>query len=440
MARFATALTTIAFILLAVAAPGQAGDRWTIIHAGRVLDVPGGRPRGKTSIIIKNERILALRKGFITGAPDASAKDASAKNPQIIDWSDKFVLPGLIDSHVHITVEISPHIRLDEVTLYDADRAFDAAVYARRTLAAGFTTVRDLGSRGYAAFALRNAIKAGKLPGPRLLVAGDMISPLGGHGDMTGYREGVFPGPLPNTCSGVADCRRAVRYEIKRGADVIKLSATGGVLSPIATGTEQEFFPDELRALVETGHLMGKRVSAHAHGTNGIKAALRAGVDSIEHGTFLDDEAIALFHDTGAWLVPTMLAGATVAKMAEIKGYFPPAIRDKARRVGPQMRDTVRRAYQAGVKIAFGTDSGVSKHGQNARELALMVAAGMPPAAVLKAATVNASQLLNRAQDIGTLEPGKYADLIATDGDPLEDITVLSGALAVMKGGVLYQP
>lgn len=414
-------------------------DEWSIIHCGMLLAVPGKAPHSNVSIIVQNGRIVEVRSGFI--AADALTEAGEAK-VRTIDLCDSFVMPGLIDCHTHITGEYTADIRLRRVQETDADSAINGVVYARRTLEAGFTTIRNVGSSGDAAFALRDAIEAGLVVGPRILVAGESISPTGGHSDSTlGYRADLFdtPGAMQGIADGPAACRQAVRAQIKRGADVIKLTATGGVLSATAAGTEQQFFDDELRAIIETAHLLGRKVAAHAHGTKGINAALRAGVDSIEHGTFLDDESISLFNDTGAFLVPTILAGKTVAEHALEEGYYPASVAQKAQAVGPVIQGAFAKAVRGGVRIAFGTDSGVSEHGRNAEEFALMVEAGMGEMQAIIAATINAAKLLGLSDEIGTIEPGKAADIIAVDTNPLTDITALQHVRFVMRHGVAYK-
>jgi len=352
------------------------------------------------------------------------------------------VLPGLIDCHTHITGEYSKDVHLRRVQESDADSAIEATVFARRTLLAGFTTIRNVGSIGDSAFALRDAIKEGTVPGPRILVAGRAITPTGGHADRTnGYRDDLFdlPGAMEGVADGVGAVRQAVRAQVKRGADVIKCTATGGVLSNVGAGVEQQFFADELEAIVETAHLLNRKVAAHAHGATGIKAALRAGVDSIEHGTYLDDECIALFIETGAYLVPTIHAGKFVEAKAEEEGYFPAPVRAKAAAVGPVIQGAFGRAHRAGVRIAFGTDVGVGEHGTNAEEFIYMIEAGMSPADAITSATVNAADLLGLSDEIGTIEPGKSADMIAVSGNPMRDVEVLLDVRFVMKAGRVYK-
>tara|TARA_B100001939_G_scaffold347241_1_gene368221 strand:+ start:1850 stop:3166 length:1317 start_codon:yes stop_codon:yes gene_type:complete len=416
----------------ATAADHKEQPHWTIIHAGTLMTDAREEVRREQSILIKNDRIEEIRPGYVMPEELDQVSEAD-----IIDLRGQFVMPGMIDSHTHVTMEISKNSRLEAVTLTEADYAIMGVPFARRILAAGFTTIRNVGGPRDGIFALRDGINRGLVDGPRILAAGYTISPLGGHGDTNGFRQGVIE-PDSGICNGADDCRRAVREQIKFGADVIKYVATGGVLSNIAAGTGQQFTDAEQRAIVETAHSMGRKVAAHAHGADGINAALKAGVDSIEHGTYLDKESIKLFKKTGAYHVPTVLAGITAAEMAEIPGTLPPASVDKARKVGPQIMEALSRSYKSGVKIAFGTDSGVSKHGINGRELELMVEAGMPERAVLEAATVNAADLLGLADEIGTLEKGKVADIIAARGNPLEDISTLRTPSFVMARGKAF--
>jgi imidazolonepropionase-like amidohydrolase len=400
-----------------------------LIYAGTLYAVPGQEPLKEQTVYVKDGRIEKIVAGFVR----ASAGE------RVVDLQNAFVLPGLIDCHVHILGELSATSRLEQVENEDEYLALRGAAYALRTLRAGFTTVRDLGERSPAIFALRKAINEGLIAGPRLVVAGSTLSPTGGHAQTYGYKDDVNAlFASSGTCDGVDDCRKAVRRQVARGADVIKLVATGGVLSNISAGVDQQFTDEELAAIVKTAHSLGKRVAAHAHGAGGINAALRAGVDSIEHGSYVSPESISLFRTKGAYLVPTVIAGVTVAEHAKTSGFLTPPQRAKALQVGPLMQAALGRAYNGGVKIAFGTDMGVGVHGQNAKEFALMVGAGMPPAEVLKAATVNAADLLQLSSTIGTIEAGKTADIIAVPRDPTRDIKVMERVSFVMRGGAIY--
>ncbi len=421
-------------LLVGLTNAAQAADQWLVVHAGTLLAVPGQPPKSNQTVIIKNGRITEVRDGF------AMPVLAEGGDMEVVDLSDRFVLPGLLDMHTHLTGEFDPRYKLKAVTESAADTVLQAAVYARRTLQAGFTTVRNLGAEPEVIFALRDAIKAGKTEGPRIIAAGNAISATGGHGDAHGFREDVLAlFVADNTCDGADDCRRAVRAQIKRGADVIKITATGGVLSEVAAGTGQQLFDDELAAIVETAHGLGRKVAAHAHGVDGINAALRAGVDSVDHGTYSDAESFRLYKKNGAYMVPTMLAGVTVIAMAETSDFMPPKIREKALRTGRQHKQVVTAAHKAGVKIAYGTDSGVSKHGNNALEFGLLVAAGLSEMEAIVAATISAADLVGLSKEVGTIEPGKAADLVATANSPLDDITEMERIRFVMRNGIVYK-
>lgn len=417
------------------AALGQraAGDEdagFKVIHAGHLIAVPGEGAREDMSVIVRDGRIEGIEDGFAT--PDGA---------EIIDLSDHWVLPGLIDSHVHILRERGPNTRLERFTLSSADMAFQGARNARTTLMAGFTTIQDVGGDLEAIMALRRALENGDAIGPRLRAAGPSISPSGGHSDINGFNPEITEKFASRfACNGADDCARATRQLIQNGADIIKITATGGVLSDTGAGLEVQFFQDELEAIVQAAEMMGRRVTAHAHGLSGVNAFLRAGGHAIEHGTFLDRESISLFRDNDAFLVPTVLAGEFVALAAEEGAdWMSPFQRQKALEAGPQMLDMLRRAHAGGVTIAFGTDSGVSRHGDNAREFELMVEAGMTPEEAIRAATVNASRHLGMDDDIGTLEAGKYADIIAVGADPLDDISALWDVTFVMRDGMEHK-
>ena len=416
-----------ALCALWLSAGAQAGDK--LIYAGTLFAVPGQEPLKEQTVFVRDGRILKVEAGFIR--PSAGEI--------VIDLRNFYVLPGLVDCHVHILSELNAKSRLEQVESEEPYVALRGAAYALRTLRAGFTTVRDLGERSSAIFALKKAINEGLIAGPRLVVAGSTLSPTGGHVQTYGYREEINAlFASTGVCDGVDECRKAVRTQVSRGADVIKLVATGGVLSNISAGVDQQFTDEELAVIVKTAHGLGKRVAAHAHGAGGINATLRAGVDSIEHGSYVDDMSISLFRKTGAYLVPTVIAGVTVAEHAKEQGFLTAAQREKALKVGPLMQAALGRAYKGGVKIAFGTDMGVGVHGQNAKEFALMVGAGMPAMEALKAATVNAADLLQLSNVIGTVEPNKMADIVAVAKDPRSDIRTMERMSFVMRNGTVY--
>ncbi|GAA0765531.1 MULTISPECIES: metal-dependent hydrolase family protein [Brevundimonas] len=399
------------------------------VQVGRLLaDPASGRVLRDKTLVIRGNQVVEIRDGFV-GEGD------------VVDLRSAFVLPGLIDSHVHLTGESSPTSRLDGVTQSDATQAMVGARYARRTLNAGFTTVADLGASNEAIFALRDAIRLGDVPGPRIIASGSAVSVHGGHGDVNGYRDDILHLLSPESiCSGPEDCRRAVRMQVRSGADIIKITATGGVLSNTAAGLAQQFTEDELASIVEVAHRMGRQVTAHAHGVDGINAFLKAGGDSIEHGTYLDDASIQLFKQHNAWLVPTLMAGDFVARIASSPdNFFTPAQTAKALEAGPKMLDMAARAHRGGVRIAFGTDTGVSAHGDNAQEFALLVRAGLTPLEAIQAATVGAAEHLRIQNEAGRLAPGMPADLVAVSGDPLTDVTELERVRFVMKGGQVFR-
>ena len=412
---------------------GQAWAQTQVIHAGELLAQPGQKPLKKQSIIIENGKIIDVKKGYVA----ASDYGNEAK---LIDLSDHFVMPGMMDMHVHLQGELSPNNDSETLRLSQADVAMKSTMFANKVLMAGFTTVRDLGASPEGIFALRDAINKGWVNGPRIIAAGSSVAVTGGHGDVDGMKAELIEKYTPKTiCDGPYDCRRATRHAIKYGADVIKITSTGGVLSDTNTGTGQQMTDDELKEVVETAHGLGRKVASHAHAADGINAALRAGVDSIEHGSYANKESIKLFKKTGAYLVPTLLAGDTVVGLAKNSNFMSEAIKAKAIRVGADMTANFKASYQAGVKIAFGTDSGVSKHGTNAKEAVLMRNAGMKTSDILKAATVNAADLVGLGDSLGTIEAGKYADIIATDGSPLADIEQLLDVDFVMKSGKVYK-
>ena len=425
----------VALPLLAAGLCAQA--QTLVVQAGQLLDRPEAAPRGAATLLVRDGVVAEVRDGH--HGPEAF----EAEGARIVDLRQHFVLPGLIDSHVHLTNDLGGVAgQIAAVQRSQADNALEAAVNARKTLAAGFTTVRNLGDGDGEIRALRDAINAGKLPGPRILTANTSISATAGHGDPTlGYRAELH-GALDsagNTCDGVDSCRRAVRRQVAQGADVIKMLVTGGVNSRIGAGLGAQMFEDEARAVVETARMYGKKVAVHAHGADGIRLALRLGVDSIEHGTLLDAEGVRLFRESGAYYVPTLsTVNGYKQRLAANPDAYTGEVLDKIQwRIGITGK-SLEQAVPAGVKIAFGTDAGVSLHGRNADEFELMVQHGMTPAQAIVAATRNAADLLGLADRVGSLEPGKQADLIAVRGNPLEDVRVLKQVDLVMKGGEVF--
>lgn len=409
----------------------QVGNEWKIIHAGTLLADAREAVMTEQSIIVRNNLIVEIRDGYVQ--PD---QVSGAGNAQVVDLRDEFVMAGLIDSHTHILGQQEPNRRELAVTRSSEFSTLMGVEFGMRTLRAGFTTIRNVGASRNAVFALRDAINQGIVMGPRIRASGQGITPTGGHGDGGGFRDDVFPEPHSGVCDGPTECRKAVRTQIKYGADHIKYVATGGVLSMTATGTEQQFTDEEQIALIQAAHAMGRKVAAHAHGKTGMMAALRAGVDSIEHGSYLDEEVADLFVATGAYLVPTLIAGHTVERIAsERPTFYTPEVRQKALEVGPIMRNALRIAYEKGVKIAYGTDAGVNDHGTNAYEAVLMNQAGVPARDILISATVNAADLIGISDITGTIAAGKDADIVAYGRNPLDDVAALMEPAYVMARG-----
>ncbi|NBB69978.1 MAG: amidohydrolase family protein [Alphaproteobacteria bacterium] len=403
----------------------------TWVRCGGVIDVDAGERLGAHTLIVDEAKVSELRSGH----PDW------AEGADRIDLSGLTCLPGLMDMHTHLTSESSRDSYINRFTLNEADVALRGAEYARKTIEAGFTTVRDLGDSFNASIALRDAINDDRIPGPRVFTSAKSLATTGGHADPTnGWRSDLAgdPGPREGVLNGVAEARAAVRQRYKDGADLIKITATGGVLSVASSGENAQFRMDELEAVIETAADYGMHVAAHTHGSEGMKRAVEAGIHSIEHGTFMTDEIMALMIEKGTWYVPTISAGKFVAEKAEIDGYFPPVVAAKARRIGPIIQQTFERAHAAGVPIAFGTDCGVCPHGSNAKEFGYMVEAGMSPADALRTATLHAAQLLGREEELGRLQPGYAADLIAVEGNPLDDVTILEDVRFVMRDGQVF--
>ena len=415
------------FLLLTVTAFAQK----TLIYCGQLIDVKKSEVQKEMTIIVQGNKIQDVIKGY----SPATAAD------KIIDLKSKTVMPGLIDMHVHIEHETKKGQAIDKFVLNPADIAFESSKYANITLMAGFTTVRDLGGTGVN-ISLRNAIAKGFVVGPRIFTAGKSIATTGGHADPTnGYRKDLMgnPGPAEGVINGPEDAYKAVRQRYKDGSDCIKITATGGVLSQAKDGTNAQFTEEEIRAIVSAAKDYGFKVAAHAHGAEGIKRAIRGGVNSIEHGTYMDDEGMKLMKQFGTWYVPTIIAGKATGDSAKIPGYYSDIVTPKALAVGPNIQATFAKAYKAGVKIAFGTDAGVYAHGKNWMEFVYMTEAGMPILEAIHCATVNASELLGESTRLGSVETGKLADIIAVDGDPVKDVKVMGKVKFVMKDGVVYK-
>jgi len=403
------------------------------VDCGQLLDVKTGQWRERVSIEVQDGKVAAVR-------PQSAERTGGER----VDLGNYFCLPGLIDAHVHLASQIKDQTGAlaDKLFQNPADAAYQSVGFLEKTLLAGFTTVRDLGAEENINISMKRAVEKGWIRGPRILTAGKAIGSTGGHADPTdGLKREYMKdlGPADGIINSVEDARKAVRQRYKDGADVIKVMVTGGVLDLSASGDNAQLTEQEIRAIVETAKDYNFRVAVHAHGAEGIKRAIRAGVTSVEHGTYMDDAAITLFKEHGTWYVPTVSAGKFVANKAKEPGYFPPAIQTKALAIGPQIQGTFAKAYAAGVKIAFGTDTGVSPHGENAKEFVYMVEAGMPPLEAIRAATLHAAELIGRKEQLGSVEPGLQADLIAVEGDPLKDVSFLQRVRFVMKEGLVFR-
>lgn len=403
----------------------------TYLWCGTLIDGIANEPKKNMTIIVEKDKIISIESGFTQ----------PGTNDKSIDLKNKTVTPGWIDMHVHLEHETKKGNLADRFILNTADIAFESTKYATVTLMAGFTTVRDLGGSGVN-ISMRNAINKGLITGPRIYTAGKSIATTGGHADPTnGYRKDLMgdPSAKDGVINGPDEAFHAVRQRYKDGADLIKITATGGVLSQAKDGANAQFTEEEIKAIVTAAKDYGFKVAAHAHGAEGIKRAVRGGVNSIEHGTFMDDEGMKLMKQYGTWLVPTITAGKSTADSAKIPGYYSEIVTPKALATGPQIQNTFAKAYKEGVKIAFGTDAGVFKHGMNWVEFGYMIEAGMKPMEAIKAATVNAAELLGEKDKLGSIEINKLADIVAVDGDPLKDSKVFGKVVFVMKGGVVYK-
>lgn len=404
----------------------------TYLHCGEIIDVKAGKVIKEMTIVVEAEKIIAIEKGYIL---------AENSNDLLIDLKSKTVMPGLIDMHVHLEMEFGPAVYNNRFTLNDADIAFNAINYAKSTLLAGFTTVRDLGGTGVNT-SLRNAINSNKTIGPRIVSAGKSIATTGGHADPSnGFSKELMgdPGPKEGVVNGVDDAKKAVRQRYKNGADVIKITATGGVLSVAKSGHNPQFTVEEIKAITETAADYGMHVAAHAHGDEGMKRAILGGVKTIEHGTLMSEETMDLMIAYDVFLVPTITAGKEVSEKATIEGFYPEVVVPKALAIGPKIQTTVGLAYKKGVGIAFGTDAGVFKHGLNGKEFGYMVEAGMLPMETIQSATITNAKILKMDTEIGTIEIGKYADIIAVDENPLNNIHTMENVSFVMKNGLIYK-
>ena len=420
--------TSIVFIFLGLFTYAQQ----TYIQCGKIFDSKKGVLMSESTIIVENEKIIDIKKGFLT---------SKIPTDKIIDLKSKYVLPGLIDMHVHLEGETDPKRYLKKYTENEADRAYSSVKYAERTLLAGFTTVRDLGGTGVNV-SLRNAINSGDVIGPRIYTSEKSLGTTGGHADPTNGSSRKLmgnPGPKEGVVNSVDDAKKAVRQRYKNGADCIKITATGGVLSVAKSGQNPQFTFEEIKAVVETANDYGMHVAAHAHGDEGMYRAVLAGVKTIEHGTLMSERTMDLMKKKNSFLVPTITAGKQVEEKAKIPGYYPDIIVPKALAIGPKIQSTFGKAYKRGVPISFGTDAGVFPHGLNAKEFIYMVEAGMPEKECIQSATITNAKILQKEDLLGQIASGYYADIIATDNNPLDDISALQNIVFVMKNGQVYK-
>jgi len=441
--RVAVAIAAALALPAAIAAePAASNHDVTVLHCARLVDPAAGKLLGETTLVIEGNRVKEIKSGAVDPKPYQDAATAAGGSFSMRNLADATCMPGLIDSHTHLTGQTSPTGYTDQFRWNVADYAIRSTVYARRTLLAGFTAVRNVGDSANESIALRNAVNAGIVPGPRIFTAGKAIGTTGGHADPTdGYRTDLAgdPGPKEGIINSVDDAYKTIRQHYKDGVDVIKIMPSGGVLDESNSVDNAQMTIEEIKAIVSASHDYGFTVAAHAHGAEAIRRAVLGGVDSIEHGTFMNDEDMKLMKQHGTWYVPTIIAGKYVQEMAAKPGYYPPQVAAKAIQVGPIIQATAGKAYKAGVKIAFGTDAAVYPHGQNAKEFEYMVQAGMPAMFVLQAATTHAAELLHKQNELGQIAVGRYADVIAVPGNPLDDITVMQKVSFVMKNGVVYK-
>ncbi len=403
----------------------------TYLHCGKLVDTKAGKILTEKTIVVSGNKILKIENGYTSGK----------KNDITVNLKNKTVMPGLIDMHIHIESESNPKAYLKRYTDNEADVAFGAVGLAKKTLMAGFTTVRDLGGSGVN-IAIKKAIAQGKIDGPRIFTAGKIISSTGGHGDPTnGSKKSLAgdPGPKDGVVNSIEDAKKAVRQRYKNGADLIKITATGGVLSVAKSGSNPQFTIEEIKAICETAKDYGFHVAAHAHGDEGMQRAILGGVKTIEHGTLMSEKTMDLMKKHDAYLVPTITAGKEVTEKAAINGYYPAIIVPKALEIGPKIQNTFKKAYNRGVGIAFGTDAGVFKHGENGKEFGYMVEAGMPTIAALQSATITNAKLLKMQDELGQISAGFTADVIAVNDDPTQKISTMENVVFVMKEGKVYK-
>lgn len=422
----------VLLVLFGIFLSGAVYSQETYIHSGKLVDTRNGKVLKERTIVVSGNEIKEVLDGYIEPEDSATV---------VIDLKEMTVLPGLTDMHVHLESESNPNKYLERFTNNEADDAFNSVGFAEATLLAGFTTVRDLGGNGVN-ISLRNAIDKGKVPGPRIFTSGKSLATTGGHADPTnGMKKELIgdPGPKEGVINGVEDAKKAVRQRYKNGADLIKITATGGVLSVAKSSSNPQFTEEEIKAITEIAKDYGFHVAAHAHGDEGMQRAIRGGVKTIEHGTLMSEETMQLMKEYGTYLVPTITAGKEVSEKALIENFYPELVVPKALEIGPKLQNTFSKAYEKGVDIAFGTDAGVFEHGKNGKEFGYMTEAGMPAMEAIQSATITPAKILNTESRTGQIAPGFFADIIAVKEDPTENIKTLENVLFVMKDGKVYK-